>query len=227
MRPRDPNDKGWIPTFSGRRFWPLDPDPDDLNIRDIAHALSNCCRFAGHCKTFYSVADHSVMVSEIVSPGMALIGLLHDATEAYLGDMVRPVKRSLGDYQQAEDKLWQCVAEHYCLPQVLPHEVKVADNVALATERRDLVVKPYDHEWSLLPNNLQPLPGRIEAAQPWESERDFLNRYRRLVSCARLAVSETALLAEMAGEIARAQSLSTEAERLRRLLDEANDGEPR
>ena len=79
-------------TYTGKEFYPLDPNPADIDIKDIAHALSNCCRFAGHIKSFYSVAQHSVIVSELCEPENALAGLLHDASEAYLSDIARPVK---------------------------------------------------------------------------------------------------------------------------------------
>src|ERR1017187_10636100 len=78
---------GSITTFSGIHFWPLLPNPADIRIEDIAHALSNQCRFAGHAREFYSVAEHSVRVSQLCPPEDALWGLLHDASEAYLTDV--------------------------------------------------------------------------------------------------------------------------------------------
>src|ERR1700683_336889 len=88
-------DRGaWIVTFSGRRFYVLDPRPSDVRIEDIAHSLSLQCRFNGHVKNFYSVAQHSVLVSERCDPADALYGLLHDASEAYIGDMSAPLKHT-------------------------------------------------------------------------------------------------------------------------------------
>src|SRR4051812_6540197 len=83
----------WMQTISGKAFFPLDPRPADVDIQDIAHALAFQCRFGGHVKEFYSVAEHSVRVSLICAHEDAKWGLLHDATEAYLSDIVRPVKR--------------------------------------------------------------------------------------------------------------------------------------
>jgi uncharacterized protein len=83
----------WIQTYTGKQFWPLSPLPEDIVIEDIAHALSMQCRFGGHVRTFYSVAQHSVHVSLLVEPQYALWGLLHDAAEAYLVDLPRPIKK--------------------------------------------------------------------------------------------------------------------------------------
>src|ERR1039457_118422 len=84
---------GFIGTFSGLRFWPLDPNPEKILIDDIAHALAHQCRFGGHASRFYSVAEHSVHVSRLCPPEDALWGLLHDASEAYLVDLPRPLKQ--------------------------------------------------------------------------------------------------------------------------------------
>lgn len=86
----------WAMTFSGRRFYPAAPHVDAGCLDDIAHSLAHQCRFAGHCFTSYSVAQHSVLVSQLCSPENQLVGLLHDATEAYLQDIIRPLKKLLG-----------------------------------------------------------------------------------------------------------------------------------
>ena len=133
---------GWISTHTGRRFWPLDPRPDEIDIRDIAHALSNQCRFSGHSNRFYSVGEHSLRVSGIVPPEHALWALLHDASEAYLVDLPRPLKHTPGFaevYREAEARLMLAVAERFGLDPVMPDEVERADQILLATERRDLL----------------------------------------------------------------------------------------
>lgn len=89
-------DNSWIQTFSGRQFFPLEPRVEDVCIEDIAHGLSNLCRYAGHCECFYSVAQHCLLVSRVVPREHALRGLLHDASEAYLIDVPRPIKHSIG-----------------------------------------------------------------------------------------------------------------------------------
>ena len=94
---------GWIQTYTGKKFWPLDPRPEDVDIVDIAHALSMQCRFGGHCLRFYSTAEHSVYVSHHCGSA-ALIGLLHDGSEAYLLDMLAPIKEYMPDYKAAEKR---------------------------------------------------------------------------------------------------------------------------
>lgn len=82
----------WMQTYTGRRLFPMDPSPADVDIIDIAHALSMQCRYNGHVRRFMSVAEHCVLISENVPAQDALWGLLHDATEAYVGDMIRPLR---------------------------------------------------------------------------------------------------------------------------------------
>lgn len=134
----------WIQTYTGRQFWPLDPRPEDVCIEDIAHALSLQCRFAGHCKRFYSVAEHSVRVSWVVPEEHALIGLLHDASEAYLQDFVRPLKNTeFGRaYRLAEYRVQLAICEHFRIPVVWPTCIGEADNRMLATEMCALTRTP-------------------------------------------------------------------------------------
>jgi hypothetical protein len=112
-RPGDVGD--WMQTYTGRAFWPLAPQADDIDPADIAHALSMLCRYGGHVERFYSVAEHCVLMSYAVPPGYALWALLHDATEAYMGDMVRPLKRSMPEYQAAEARLSAVICDRFGL----------------------------------------------------------------------------------------------------------------
>lgn len=139
----------WIQTRSGTRFDLLDPRPEMIDISDIGHALSHLCRFTGHVSRFMSVAEHSVMVSNLVPAQDALAGLLHDATEAYVGDVARPLKQLLPDYKVIEDRIWLVIAERFSLDPQLPASVKEADNISLMWERRDLLAGSADawREW--------------------------------------------------------------------------------
>ena len=166
----------WIQTYTGKQFFPLDPDPGVIDIHDIAHALSLQCRFNGHCRTFYSVAEHSVRVSEIVPAELARWGLLHDAAEAYLTDLPRPIKRQMPTFEEIEKKLLHIIAEHFELSWPMPAEVARVDTELLAAEARDLMAPP-PASWRL----------GVEAAavcvEPWswqEAEREFLRRFEQL-----------------------------------------------
>lgn len=168
----------WIQTYTGRQFEPRSPAPDDFDIRDVAHSLSLLCRFNGHCRQFYSVADHSVRVSDICPPGARLWGLLHDLGEAYIGDLPRPIKGLFPLFVEIEDSLLQRAAGAFGLSWPMPPDVRVADDILLATEARDLMVDP-PASWGL---TQQPLPQRIEPLSPGEAEQLFLARFEQLRS---------------------------------------------
>ena len=177
--------KPFIETFTGKTFQPLAPVWADIDVRDIAHALSNQCRYSGHTRFRYSVGEHSVRVSELLeSKGygkpVQLWGLLHDASEAYLVDLPTPLKQHpifAEIYRKAEAALMRAVCRRFSLPEKEPAPVRVADQVLLATEVRDQMHgdRPY---WKKI--RARPLPERI---RPWGSdvaEWEFLRRYREL-----------------------------------------------
>jgi hypothetical protein len=171
----------WMQTYTGRQFWPIDPRVSEICIADIAHSLANQCRFAGHCLSFYSVAQHSVIVSRICNSEDALWGLLHDAAEAYLVDLPRPIKRfsALGTrYKEVENALMQVVCERFKLPTCEPVSVKTADNVALVTEMRDLMSRP-PALWEEARHS-DPLDETIHPLSPRNAEMEFLRRFSEL-----------------------------------------------
>jgi hypothetical protein len=169
----------WIQTYVGKQFWPLAPRAEDLDIRDIAHSLSLQCRFNGHCRVFYSVAEHSVRVAAQLPDELALWGLLHDAAEAYLGDLTRPLRRQVEArwFNEAEDRLLKVIAATFGLTWPMPPSVRAADDVLLVTEARDLMVEP-PTSWSI---EAEPLPERIEPRAPAAAEALFLERYEALI----------------------------------------------
>lgn len=170
-----------IATFTGRYVYPLALDPDDVDIEDIAHSLSNQSRFSGHTVSFYSVAHHAVLVSQLLEgTGHEMWGLLHDGSEAYLTDVARPLKTDpyFGKtYRGAEARAMRAVAAAFDLQWPEPPEVKVADVVLLATERRDLIAAT--GRWTVL-DGVTPLTDQIVPWSPKKSKRAFLNRYEQL-----------------------------------------------
>lgn len=184
--------KDWIQTFSLRKFHPLNPDPTQVWLLDIAHALAMQCRYTGHVHHFYSVAEHSVRVSllaellELTRNGgdrraareVAKIALLHDASEAYLIDVARPVKRSatMQGYRDAETRLQSVILTVFGLPTEEPAVVKEADKILGATEARDLFpgVHP-DWQWIA-----KPMDDRIVPFNHSEAEAMFLGRFQEL-----------------------------------------------
>ena len=167
----------WLQTFSGLKYWPADPRAEDVNLQDIAHALSMLCRYTGHVDRFYSVAEHSWHVSYLVSKPNALAGLLHDATEAYTNDISRPLKRSLPEYQQLENLNWLAIAQAFGLPDELPVEVHEADRNMLSVEKSALL-KPLP-EWET-DFGWPRLPVKVFAWRPEVAERMFLQRFYEL-----------------------------------------------
>jgi 5'-deoxynucleotidase YfbR-like HD superfamily hydrolase len=137
----DLNKIPWIQTFSGKRFQPLFPELDSICIEDIARALSKICRFNGHIKNdgIYSVAQHSIYVSLECNIEDGLHGLLHDASEAYIGDWATPIKRSgrFDNYIKMEKNIQEMIYKKFDLDIKEPESVKMADKRMLATEARD------------------------------------------------------------------------------------------
>lgn len=168
----------WMQTATGRKFWPFAPMPSDIHIEDIAAALSKLCRYGGHCTKFYSVAEHSLLVSKVVPPHLALQALLHDATEAYCVDMPRPIKHFLAGYAEIEARLWSAVAARFDLPIDLDPLVKQADNDVLLAEREQIMVQTGE-EWSVAGT---PADVQIRGLPPEHAEVVFLGRFKELTA---------------------------------------------
>jgi hypothetical protein len=146
----------FLGTYIGKQFWPLDPKPEEINLMDIAHALSNICRFNGHTNRFYSVAEHSLNVAKRLRdnnsfPSTILFGLLHDASEAYVCDIPRPLKRFIQGYKEIEENVQQAVYKALRLGYPEPCQkatIDAADRYLLAVESRELMRRT--ENWDLV-----------------------------------------------------------------------------
>ena len=168
----------YISTFLGNRFYPSECRIDQIDMEDIAHGLAYQCRFNGQTNQFYSVAQHSLMVASLVPPAYRRAALLHDAAEAYLGDMVKPLKVLLPGFSEIEEKVTQLIADRFQLDFSDYAPIKAADLVALATEKRDLM--PHSVEpWSYL-LGYEPLPQRLTPLLPLDAKRQFLEAWEIL-----------------------------------------------
>lgn len=174
--PRSPH---WIQTYTGIAFYPLDPRPEEVDIIDIAHALSMQCRYTGHVNKFYSVAEHCIYASHLVPAEYALVALLHDASEAYLSDIARPIKHTLAEYKTIEAKLEEAICARFRLPYPYPDIVKKVDTDLLFAERRTLFNRPAPFPWT---DEREPPKLLIKGMHPREAERAFLARFNELTS---------------------------------------------
>lgn len=169
----------WIQTRTGKQFDLLHPDHDAIDILDIAHSLSMQCRFTGHTREFMSVAQHCVLVSHLVPSKDALDDLMHDATEAYVTDLARPLKLLLPQYKTIEDNIYSHLAHKFGLSNPLPPSVKHADNISLMWERRDLMSTPPrpwtdEHLLSEVPSQ------KLTGLEPKAAREEFLDRFYEL-----------------------------------------------
>lgn len=182
----------YISTYLGKRFHPLQPRTADVEIEDIAHGLAYQCRFNGQTRVFYSVAQHSLMVASLVSPELRLAALLHDAAEAYLGDMVKPLKALLPEFAAIEDEVSRVIGERFGVDLAHHPLLKRADLIALATEKRDLLPLATE-SWPTLAG-VEPLSGRISALPPEPAKRAFLEEFDRLVALPSSTVPNSLLI---------------------------------
>lgn len=161
----------WIRTYTGKRFWPLAPRIEDLDLVDIAHALSLKCRWGGHVPELYSVAQHSVHVAQLVAEPFKRWGLLHDAAEAYLPDLCTPIKARYPEVIAAEERILDLVRVRWSLPAGMPAEVKAADRRMMQAEA--LALMGFDAS----DLGLDPSDPSLHPIEPWAprcAERLFL-----------------------------------------------------
>lgn len=165
--------EGVIQTYSGKFVDPFDFKPEDFDVKDVAHALSLTCRWGGMCRTFFSVAQHSLLCSIYCDDPRW--GLMHDASEAYLADLASPVKPRVRGFKEAELGIQQAIAEVLNLTWPMPECVGVTDRRLLVTEQRELMPPGP----SFIPD-VEPFAWSFTPSTPGMAERNFLNRYMEL-----------------------------------------------
>jgi len=210
-------------TASGIDFHPTDPSPYLVRIEDIAHALAHTCRYGGHTSSFYSVAQHSVLISRALPPDLRLWGLLHDAAEAYVGDIPRPLKGHLQGYDGIEGRVMQAIVLAFNLqPSTMPPEVKAIDDAIIADEAKALMPRAA-RDW---PGAELALGIEIEPWAPGYARAVFLYEYTKLTTMipGKPGVGLTAAQAKALGPLRGGNSLvealwKVRADMLSRLLD--------
>lgn len=172
-------DAPYVSTYLGNRFFITRPHIDDVALEDIAHGLAYQCRFNGQTSAFYSVAQHSLMVMALVPESERLPALLHDAAEAYLGDMVKPLKNLFPEFSAIEARVMEIIGHRFGVDLTRLHPaIKAADLVALATEKRDLM--PHSTEpWTYIAG-IEPLPEKIVPLSPGEAKAAFLAAFAQV-----------------------------------------------
>lgn len=172
----------WMQTSTGGQFWPLDPRADEVDIVDIAYGLSKICRYGGHCIHFYSVAEHSVLVAQAAPPEHRKWALLHDASEAYLGDVIRPLKRFIPGYADIEATVMRVIAQRYGLSYPMPSEIKAIDNNIILDEMAQIMAPP-PVPWNTQAHRglgNEPLGVEIQCWRPERAAEKFLELFVEL-----------------------------------------------
>jgi uncharacterized protein len=162
-----------VMTFTGRQFDVAEPDSREVRLLDIAHALSNICRFGGHTREFYSVAEHSVHVSYSVPEEHAFAALMHDAGEAYLIDMPSPVKQAIPGYAEVEERVRRVVFYAFGIDGAVPEIVHRADKAVLEAEIAQLMYPGWER-------GVRPMPLTLYKWTPAAAKMEFLSRFHEL-----------------------------------------------
>ena len=174
------NKQAWLTTRSGIQFFLNSPSESMIHWDDIAESLAKTCRFNGHCRGFYSVAQHSMIVANAMPIESRIYGLLHDAHEAYTGDIISPVKNCIGTVRQSRlDSMQNNIDRQiYSAAKIPPpnedlkQRIHIADIRALATEWRDIVVSKHDgRPFFKDDEDLRPFDGHIKPLPNWETAK--------------------------------------------------------
>jgi len=174
----------WTQTFTGKKFHPYAPQADQIDIHDIAHALGMNVRWNGHIKNFYSVAEHSIHVASLVPPRARMWALMHDAAEAYIGDLPKPVKDFMPEFEHCELNIELAIIEKFNIPidDEIHTLVKTADRWMLHQEGKRLLQNPeLIRDWS---TSVIPFNGakevEIRCWSPEQAADRFIVNFRKL-----------------------------------------------
>lgn len=172
---------GWLETFTGEQFHFLQPLAAEIHVEDVAHSLSQLCRYNGHTKAFYSVAEHSILICDWIAanfPGASQqvlrTALLHDVAETYLGDMSRPVKHQMPQFKELEHIIEGAAAERFDIELPFPAVVEECDARILVDEREQCM-SDSGNEWGT--DALEPLGVEIKFLDPPNVRRLFMERF--------------------------------------------------
>ncbi len=179
----------WIQTYIGMQFWPFSPEYRKIDINDIAHSLANQNRYTGHTRYPYSVAQHSIYVSRILPAPLRVFGLLHDAAETYVHDIVSPMKkyvilrdseRHVATFSQVEDQVLSAIAMRFGLPFPFPmaKEIHAAD-MAVTTREMHHFFPERPAEWKC--EHVKPAPVRIGEWGWKKAKKQFLAEWEILM----------------------------------------------
>ena len=171
-------DNRWMQTFTGRKYWPLNPRIEDICIEDIAHHLSQKVRYTGACIWLYTVGQHSCLVCDLAPSRLKLKGLMHDGGETYLPDAGKPIKGDLIGFKEIEKRNQDLIDYKYHVPDDPEGIIKYIDNRILVDERQQVMTKT-DYEWPQIVG-LEPFGIKIERWEPERTKAEFLKRFYKL-----------------------------------------------
>lgn len=170
----------FIQTYTGHAFPLLDPSPKDIFLEDIAHALAYTNRFNGHALFPYSVAQHSLLMVDIAPHGFEMDALLHDAAEAYVGDIVRPLKALLPEFKSIESRIMKAIEDRLHRPCTPDRRRVIRDlDLAMLAAERNHVMAPSKEAWPSI-EGVEPAKVIIDPCWPEFVKANFISTYVKL-----------------------------------------------
>lgn len=197
----------YMQTYTGKLFNVLDPDPESICVEDIAHSLSLMCRYGGHCKFFYSVAQHSLLCKEFAErvgydARIQTLALLHDTAEAYVSDVIRPIKASFPAFEVIEEKVHSAILLSLGVDTPIPDEMEIVsyiDDSLLSIEMGVIMGRQFLPD--TIPNHVREdvlvITSKIKERKPSDVEREFVEA---VSGCTHTHHSQSALYTKMSSK---------------------------